>query len=69
MDLCYDEQLVYLKTFGKNLVVDVEKFYEVAMSFKITKQMCKDLDKVFYNEKNPRYIYFNEGLKKWMMPS
>ena len=37
MEMYYDESLVYLKTFGKSLNVDVEKFYEIAMSFKITK--------------------------------
>ena len=36
-ELSYEESLVYLKTFGKSLETDVEKFFELAMSFKITK--------------------------------
>lgn len=44
LNLSYDESLVYLKTFGKQLEADVEQFYLSAMSFKITKQMCKDLE-------------------------
>jgi hypothetical protein len=35
---------VFLKTFGRTLETDVERFFELAMSFKITKQMCKDLE-------------------------
>ena len=37
LQLSYDECLVYLKTFGKNLETDIENFYSIAMSFKITK--------------------------------
>jgi len=43
--LSFDESLVFLKTFGRYLETDVELFYEKAMSFKITKQMCRDLEK------------------------
>lgn len=47
LKLDYEECLVYLKTFGKQLEADVESFYASAMSFKITKQMCKDLESFF----------------------
>jgi hypothetical protein len=55
-ELSYDESLVYLKSFGKNLDTDVENFYEIAMSFKISKSMCKDLEKIFYECKNPHDV-------------
>ena len=38
------------------------------MSFKITKQMCKDLDKIFATEKTPRDTIFLAAQKKWIMP-
>ncbi len=53
-ELSFDESLVYLKTFGRHLETDVEVFYEIAMSFKITKQMCRDLEK-FYQQESTRY--------------
>ena len=43
-ELCYDESLVYLKTFGRHLETDTEEFFKTAMKFKISKQMCKDLE-------------------------
>lgn len=50
---------MYLKTFGRHLEVDVEKFYQIAMSFKITKQMCKDLDKFFHAGKTALDLHFD----------
>jgi len=40
----YDESLVYLKTFGRYLEIDLDKFFAIAMTFKISKQMLKDLE-------------------------
>ena len=41
----YDEGMVFLKTFGKHLNTDMDRFYAKAMSFYITKQMCRDLER------------------------
>jgi hypothetical protein len=53
LNLSYDESLVYLKTICKQLEPDVEQFYITAMSFKITKQMCKDLESIFSSSQTP----------------
>lgn len=42
--MSYDESLVYLKTFGRYLEIDIDKFFSIAMAFKISKQMLKDLE-------------------------
>ena len=68
MELCYDESLVYLKTFGKNLNIDGESFFKIAMDFKITKQMCKELDKIYKEEGDPHNVIFDATAKKWFMP-
>lgn len=31
--------------------------------------MCKDLDKIFVNEKNPKDAIFLKDQKKWVMPN
>lgn len=51
-ELDYDESLVFLKTFGRSLEADLEKFFLLAMNFKISKQMCKDLEAFFFKRLN-----------------
>jgi hypothetical protein len=36
-NLDMEESFVYLKTIGKHLEIDIDKFYSKAMEFKITK--------------------------------
>lgn len=68
-ELSFDESLVYLKTFGRHLETDVEKFYELAMTFKISKQMCKDLEKFFQDGNVPFDLEFDKAANKWMLIS
>lgn len=42
--MSFDESLVFLKTFGRHLETDVDYFFKIAMGYKITKHMCKDLE-------------------------
>jgi hypothetical protein len=35
--MSYDESLVYLKTFGRYLETDLDQFFELSMTFKISK--------------------------------
>lgn len=49
-ELPYDESLVFLKTFGRHLETDLEKFFQLAMTFKISKQMCRDLEEHYANQ-------------------
>jgi hypothetical protein len=65
--MSYDDSLVYLKTFGRHLETDVEKFFETAISFKITKQMLKDLERFHAQEKDGSDIEFDLENKNWVL--
>ena len=64
--MSFDECLVYLKTFGRHLDADIDKFFLVAMSFKISKQMLKDLEKLYASESVPSDVIFDHDQKKWL---
>lgn len=68
-ELSYDECLVFLKTFGKQLDTDIERFFETAMSFKITKQMCKDLEAFQRMDVPHDWVDFDHENQKWNVKS
>ncbi len=66
IQLSYDESLVYLKTFARHLETDSEEFFKQAMSFKISKQMCKDLEANYSNINGPKELCFDTETQTWI---
>lgn len=52
--MSFDESLVFLKTFGRQVDTDIEKFFRIAMTFKISKQMLKDLEDIYHKDESSR---------------